>query len=73
MDYAKNLHNILKVSGNRELIAYKMKKSTKTVERWANEETRPSPAEVEKLRRIINGILRRAVPLLSSMKGVAVK
>ena len=55
--------------GNRERIAFRMKCSAITIERWASGVTSPSPVESEKLRRIINGMRWRAVPVLSNAKG----
>lgn len=73
MEFIQDFQLILEERGKRELIAHKMGRSTRTIERWATGETNPSPAEVEKLRRIINGMCRRALPVLSSTKGVRVK
>ena len=59
--------------GNRERIAFRMKCSTRTIERWASGATSPSPVESEKLRRIINGMRWQTDPILSNAKGIKIK
>jgi|GEM_PF-5948519 len=66
MEFIQDFRELLLTRRNRELIAFKMDRSTRTIERWAAGETRPSPAEIDKLRRIIKNMLKRAVPDLSS-------
>jgi len=63
------LKELVRENGNRELVASKMKRTTRTVDRWADLTSSPSPAECEKLRRIITG-MRSAAERKRQLAGV---